>query len=291
MLVLQGGMPRAAHGEKFTVSVIRGEQHATFDLTSKVLDFVVVNSDELLMQFDNPDILLLLAEEELVAIDLQSEPWQQTLTPYMATIHSSAITCSTHFANVDQRFFSRMRLLGETQMRRFNQSVRGWPVNGGRLLPQEIQYCARDVFVTGHESGAVNFWDASCSGSISWLCKLSTAKLFKGEFADAVDGFVDEAAVPGEPPFRKAGLYDPYSDDPRLAVQKVVIGGEQQAVAVGGAAGQVIVFRLADEDRENVLPISNREFIKCDIVKANEKFVSSCNSLLKSLASRSINLI
>ena len=60
--VFSGGMSRASYGDKFTVTVMRQEdgeeeQHTVFDLTSKIVDFLVVEG--------GPDYLLILSEEEL----------------------------------------------------------------------------------------------------------------------------------------------------------------------------------------------------------------------------------
>jgi len=35
-------MTRGSYGDKFTISVMQGETHVTFDFTSRVLDFVVM---------------------------------------------------------------------------------------------------------------------------------------------------------------------------------------------------------------------------------------------------------
>ena len=35
-------MPRASYGDKHTVSVMQGSNHAVFDFTSKVIDFVTL---------------------------------------------------------------------------------------------------------------------------------------------------------------------------------------------------------------------------------------------------------
>ena len=35
-------MPRASYGDKHTVSVMQGSNHAVFDFTSKVIDFVTI---------------------------------------------------------------------------------------------------------------------------------------------------------------------------------------------------------------------------------------------------------
>ena len=90
--VFSGGMPRASYGDKFTVTVMRQEegeeeQHTVFDLTSKIVDFLVVEGGE-----GGPDYLLILSEEELVCVDLCSPSWPALEAPYMQSIHSSAIT-------------------------------------------------------------------------------------------------------------------------------------------------------------------------------------------------------
>jgi len=42
-IIFSGGMPRASHGVRHTVSVLCGaHNHVVFDVTSKVVDFVVL---------------------------------------------------------------------------------------------------------------------------------------------------------------------------------------------------------------------------------------------------------
>lgn len=38
--------------------------------------------------------MVILAEEEVVFIDLESEDWPAFRAPYLASLHSSAITCA-----------------------------------------------------------------------------------------------------------------------------------------------------------------------------------------------------
>ena len=40
------------------------------------------------------------------------------------------------------------------------------------------------------------------------------------------------------PPFKKVGQFDPYSDDPRLAVKKVSFCGTTGKLVIGGTAGK-----------------------------------------------------
>ena len=72
VIAFAGGMPRANYGDRFTVSVRRGDkEHVAFDLTSKVVDFLLITQDS----HDSSsaavtEALVVLAEEELVVIDL-----------------------------------------------------------------------------------------------------------------------------------------------------------------------------------------------------------------------------
>lgn len=44
------------------------------------------------------------------------------------------------------------------------------------------------------------------------------------------------------PPFRKVGSFDPYSDDPRLAVQRMEFCTKNSVLLVAGTAGQIVLF-------------------------------------------------
>lgn len=99
----------------------------------------------------------------------------------------------------------------------------------------------RELLLTGHEDGTVRFWDAG-GVTLTSIYKFSTAQLFTG---DDLEGCVQitltslkntndylifvevpppqdtEDAEEEWPPFRKTGVFDPYSDDPRLAIKRV----------------------------------------------------------------------
>ena len=66
--------------------------------------------------------MLVLAEEEIVAIDLQSENWPTFRQPYLASLHSSAITTAHHVNNVPDTLWNKIVDAGDSQMA--NQSTR-----------------------------------------------------------------------------------------------------------------------------------------------------------------------
>lgn len=48
----------------------------------------------------------------------------------------------------------------------------------------------------------------------------------------------------------QVGVFDPYSDDPRLAVKKVSLCPESGTIAVAGTSGHVIVAQLSAETKQ-----------------------------------------
>ncbi len=54
--IFAGGMPRASYGEKFTVTIMKNEEdHVVLDLASKIIDFLVIETND-----GAPDSLLIL---------------------------------------------------------------------------------------------------------------------------------------------------------------------------------------------------------------------------------------
>uniref|UniRef100_A0A7N9C858 LLGL scribble cell polarity complex component 2 n=2 Tax=Macaca fascicularis TaxID=9541 RepID=A0A7N9C858_MACFA len=250
-IIFSGGMPRASYGDRHCVSVLRAETLVTLDFTSRIIDFFTVHSTRPGDEFDDPQALAVLLEEELVVLDLQTPGWPAVPAPYLAPLHSSAITCSAHVANVPAKLWARIVSAGEQQSPQPVSSALSWPITGGRNLAQEPSQ--RGLLLTGHEDGTVRFWDAS-GVALRPLYKLSTAGLFQTdcEHADSLA----QAAEDDWPPFRKVGCFDPYSDDPRLGVQKVALCKYTAQMVVAGTAGQVLVLELSDVPVEQAVSVA-----------------------------------
>ena len=77
------------------------------------------------------------------------------------------------------------------------------------------------------------------------------------------------------PPFKKVGAYDPYSDDPRLAIKKVTLCPTSGKLIVGGTAGQVVVLEVSAEASDVKLTA-----IKADLVTEKEGFAWKGHSAL-----------
>ncbi len=146
-------------------------------------------------EYDDPQSIIVLVEEELLAIDLQSEGWPTFKQPYLCSPHSSAITCSNHIADVPLQLWNKVIEAGESQTSSY--SSKDWPILGGKNNNPEAT--SRDWLLTGHEDGTVRFWDAS-TVAMKMIYKLGTAPVFGFDFPSS-----DQAADGEEewPPFRK----------------------------------------------------------------------------------------
>uniref|UniRef100_A0A2K6B823 LLGL scribble cell polarity complex component 2 n=1 Tax=Macaca nemestrina TaxID=9545 RepID=A0A2K6B823_MACNE len=258
--IFQGGMPRASYGDRHCISVIHDGQQTAFDFTSRVIDFTVLTEADPAAAFDDPYALVVLAEEELVVIDLQTAGWPPVQLPYLASLHCSAITCSHHVSNIPLKLWERIIAAGSQQNAHF--STMEWPIDGGTsLTPAPPQ---RDLLLTGHEDGTVRFWDAS-GVCLRLLYKLSTVRVF---LTDTDPN--ENLSAQGEdewPPLRKVGSFDPYSDDPRLGIQKIFLCKYSGYLAVAGTAGQVLVLELNDEAAEQAV-----EQVEADLLQDQEGY-------------------
>jgi LLGL2 len=72
---------------------------------------------------DEPNSLLVLAEEELVVIDLSTRDWPVFNNPYLCSLHNSAITCVSYANNVPENLWSKISDVGRLQSAGFSQRV------------------------------------------------------------------------------------------------------------------------------------------------------------------------
>ncbi|GFG32827.1 hypothetical protein Cfor_06328 [Coptotermes formosanus] len=257
-IVFAGGMPRASYSDRHTITVQHGKRHVVFDFTSKVIDFFTVAIDPDDREFDEPEALIVLLEEELMAIDLLSDDWRMLSLPYLVSLHASAVTCSQHVSGVPRDLWNSIVLAGKRQTQDI-YSDREWPVTGGKVLGEALEEGEKaylELLLTGHEDGTVRFWDAS-GIALQPLYKFGSAQLFSGdEIAnEGINGANDEEDDEW-PPFRKVGTFDPYSDDPRLAVKKVALCPVSGTLVVAGTAGSVIVAKINSDTVEKEVQVT-----------------------------------
>ena len=73
----------------------------------------------------------MLAEEELVAVDLSSDGWPAHQLPYLSSLHSSAITTACYVSDCSQAAHQALLKAGQQQRQPASQKVRGDHGTGG----------------------------------------------------------------------------------------------------------------------------------------------------------------
>ncbi|KAM8962262.1 lethal(2) giant larvae protein homolog 1 isoform 3-T3 [Pelodytes ibericus] len=254
-IIFSGGMPRASYGDRHCVTILQGKNLVTLDFTSRVIDFFTVCSPKSEDGMDNPTALVVLVEEELVAIDLVTSGWPTIPAPYLAPLHSSAITCSYHISNVTLKLWERIISVGEQQNPQLSSA--SWPIDGGKSLADEP--AQQGLLLTGHEDGTVRFWDAS-GVALKPLYRVGTASIFQTD-CDHNES-LNQSSDEDWPPFRKVGCFDPYSDDPRLGIQKISLCKYSGKMVVAGTAGQVLVMDLSDEKSDHMISVATVDLLQ-----------------------------
>lgn len=257
IVIFSGGMPRSAYGDRQCVSVhCTDKSKVCLDFTSKVIDFFVTFDEE---DENEVQALVVLLEEELCAYDLSEPALKPIRLPYLHSIHTSAVTCNHLVSQVSGEIFQRIVEAGKQNETEYSDIE--WPVTGGTLNEkgEDLGIKEYEILLTGHEDGSVKFWD--CTGVVlEPLLHFKTASLFgsNDDFDDIHDN--QEQYDSSEPPFRKAGLFDPYSDDPRLAVKKVAFCQKLGQLIVAGTAGNIVRFGITK--------------LNCFIIKNNFHFLN-----------------
>ncbi|VBB29570.1 unnamed protein product [Acanthocheilonema viteae] len=234
-----GGMPRASYGDRYTLTAMREGKMVVFDFGSAVVDFVVVPSlqNQKDADYKNCLALMVLCEQELVCIDLTDGSWPLLNLPYLQPIHSSQITCVMHYSNIEEHVWKGLIKASEAQNKL--SSMCKWPVHAGGDAQTPAPCAAtnaekRQLLITGQ----ARRW--YCEILVNWFC--SSVEASNNGASDD-----DSNEITDWPPFRKVGTYDPFCDDPRLAIQKVYFDVSSGQLVIGGRAGHVIVYDLDDE--------------------------------------------
>ncbi|XP_071034522.1 lethal(2) giant larvae protein homolog 1 isoform X2 [Parasteatoda tepidariorum] len=240
-IIFSGGMPRSNYGEKHTLTIMCGERHEVLDLSSKVIDFFTISDVFDDSEFDNVHALIILLEEELIALDLESESWLPFKYPYLEIPHSSPITCFQYISEVHKDMW-RILMSCQRENSKF-QSESEWPIKGGKVC--QNNNAENNILVTGHENGCIKIWNATPT-SLQLFHTFYTSELFV-----AVD-FMEENDSGGEewPPFRKLGNFDSLLDDSRFAIRSIILNDVCKTLVAGGSAGQIFVLQFSDVEAE-----------------------------------------
>lgn len=259
IVIFSGGMPRSAYGDHQTVSVHCDDNtKVCLDFTSKVIDFFVTFNDD---HEGQAEVLIVLLEEELCAFDLTDPALRAVKAPYLHSVHTSAVTCNHLVSQVSAEVYEKIVEAGQQQQADLSDIE--WPVTGGSVAENENadETNEYEILMTGHEDGSVKFWD--CTGVIlKPVLQFKTASLFGSDLEANNDlNESQDQLAEGDPPFRKAGLFDPYSDDPRYGVKKIALCPKTGQIIVSGTAGYIVVASLDHRIGEGPLKLTTMNLV------------------------------
>ncbi|XP_069358007.1 syntaxin-binding protein 5 isoform X8 [Maniola hyperantus] len=219
LVIFSGGLPSDKAGRSHSITVLNGKSTTVLEMEHAVVDFVTLCESPHAADYQEPYAIVVLLQNDLVVIDLQSAGYPCFENPYPMDIHESAVTCCCYFADCPSDLIPAFYSVG----RQANKKAAGfseklWPINGGEWAPASCSYS--EIILTGHADGSVKFWDAS-AGTLQILYKLKCSKVFE----------------------RRGGSCS-YEEDAPLAIQQAALCAESRRLCVALPHGHVILFKF-----------------------------------------------
>ncbi|XP_052741109.1 syntaxin-binding protein 5 isoform X2 [Bicyclus anynana] len=219
LVMFSGGLPTDKAGRTHSVTVLNGKSTTVLEMEHAVVDFVTLCESPHAADYQEPYAIVVLLQNDLVVIDLQSPGYPCFENPYPMDIHESPVTCCCYFADCPSDLIPAFYSVG----RQANKKAAGfseklWPINGGEWAAASCSYS--EIILTGHADGSVKFWDAS-AGTLQILYKLKCSKVFE-----------------------RRGGGGGYDEDAPLAIQQAALCAESRRLCVALPHGHVVLFKF-----------------------------------------------
>jgi len=225
--VLSGRLPTDVTGVTPSITFMQGKSTTLLEMEYCVLDFVVATDSPYSSDYQEPESIIAMLSNDLVAIDCKSPGYPCFNNPYAMDLNESPVTCCRYLADCPGDLIPALYMVGskakkEGAHRGFSSGE--WPVCGG--LDNGTESCSyTELVITGHADGSVRFWDASAT-AMQALYRIKTSKYFEKA--------------------KKAG-FDGLEDDP-YAVMQIALCSDCRMMAVAGASAQVILFKFKKKE-------------------------------------------
>lgn len=220
-----GGLPQDITGAQPSITVMQGKNVTVLEMEFCVLDFILLTDSVHRSECSNPESILVLLTNDLVAIDCRSTGLQSYENPYAMDFQESPVTSCEYIVNCPADIIPALYTVGSRGKGQGGWSGREWPISGGVEAGKDAGLSHFELVVTGHADGSVRFWDAS-SNCMQALCRVRTQKLFEKNKAAKTD-VLDE---------------DPY------AITNIVLSPDCRHLLVSGQTAQVILFKFGKKD-------------------------------------------
>ncbi|CAI4225595.1 unnamed protein product [Auanema sp. JU1783] len=245
-LVFIGGVTETIFGDRNIVTLRSDSKTCSLELGSPVQSIEIAHESDADDKFAS--VLIILAKNELVFIDLRSECYRPYPTRFLYPLDAHDITCT-------QSLTAEMQLL--TQLNEISKlswcddskySTRSHTFFSNILsntTDTDIKYDNNQLVLTGFSDGSITITKPGIrNGTV--LFQISTKYEYMEGF-DFSSSVSNEECVSGCQ-FYKVGVYDTYSDEPGLEIASLEIDSHTGILAVGTKMGVVLIYRMNNEE-------------------------------------------
>jgi len=222
--MFSGGLPEDVTGAQPSITVMQGKNVTVLEMEFCVLDFILI-TDTVFSEACNPECILVLLTNDLVAIDCRSTGLPSYENPYAMDFQESAVTACEYIVNCPADIIPALYTVGSRGKAQAGWSGREWPISGGTENNKDGGTSHFELVVTGHADGSVRFWDAS-SNCMQALSRVRTQKLFEKNKVVKGEGMED----------------DPY------AITNIAMSPDCKQLLVAGQSAQVMLFNFCKKD-------------------------------------------
>ena len=232
-LIFSGGLPEDVTGAQPSMTVLQGKHTTVLEMEFCVVDFITQTDSPWRSDQNDPQSILVLLTNDLVAIDCKSPGLPSFENPYAMDLQESAVTSCNYLSDVPADLLQSLSALGNRGGKRSGWSSREWPVSGG-VDWAKAGSGQHQLLVTGHADGSLRFWDTS-NTNLHHLYRIRTQKLFE-----------KNKAVPLTP--------DISLDDDPYAITNIAFSNDTKYLAISGQTDQVVLYSFNKKDSQGDLP-------------------------------------
>jgi len=229
IFIFSGGLPQDITGAQPSMTVQQGKHTTVLEMEFCVLDFCLVTDSVYRSDYADPESVLVLLTNDLVAIDCKSTGLPSHENPYAMDFQESAVTCCEYVVDCPPDIILSLFAVGSKGKKSSGWSSREWPVSGG--VSGKESSGPHELLVTGHADGSVRFWDTTGT-AMQQLHRLRTQKLFEKN---------------------KAGGSDALEEDP-YAITHITLSKDCRTLAVAGQTAQILLYRFRKKDCQSEIP-------------------------------------
>ncbi|GAU94701.1 hypothetical protein RvY_06426 [Ramazzottius varieornatus] len=235
-----------------TMSIVQGKSTTVLEMEHPIVAFLCVPSAPHLTEGCEHEAVIVLLENDLVAIDLAAPGYPLFENPYSMDLHEPPAFSCYYVADCPSDIIPTLYTAG-AKHKKSTFTDKEWPIDGGMWGSAATPYS--DLLLTCHSEGTIRFWDVS-SASLQHLDRLKINRIFERSKksagksplpavtaapADAVatqDLTSSTVAATSEQPSETP----PAVTDGPIEIQLISLDPECRCLAVGCVGGLVILY-------------------------------------------------